>query len=329
MNLTRIWAEAYQNRKPSRYERSRVGEKRKLTHPRRRIQAAGGGSMWRVLMVWIAVGALAAKGWAQQPLRAALTQSERLELHGELNRCRQPYQRATVPELLRELAAYLDPESLDGIARQVGPDGTGPVDRNDLELLAGYIQFIRCHRIPVHDMAVECRLEKSKFYLLTSLDRSLLGDTSGIRLTWTHDDKWASERFIDKPNGPSYLLGQFMGSSKFASLADIPRDATKEQVLDLLGLRGYPQFENAPRLFLVRATANAVIRPLALPSVVVSYKWLENGHWRMADHFIENSIPGYTSGGLAEVVFRTFELPAENLADLARKGVDVFFVNGH
>jgi hypothetical protein len=44
---------------------------------------------------------------------------------------------------------------------------------------------------------------------------------------------------------------------------------------------------------------------------------------RSAPNFLEDSIPGYTSAGKAEVVFPSFEVTARDLGHLSELGVEI------
>ncbi|MNT24795.1 hypothetical protein D3C72_1602910 [compost metagenome] len=171
---------------------------------------------------------------------------------------------------------------------------------------------------------MELRIEgvgnRQKAYLLTDLQYSLIQKVGDQKFMWTHEEGWAKERFLENKSGV-YLCGQFMGSSKFTTLGDFAPTATKEQVLQKLGLKGYPDFDKPGNFYVLSAVSKGLdIKPM----VPVIYKWIGNdGHWELATNFGLNSIPGYTSGGMSEVVIHTFTVPAKDLSELSEKGVSI------
>eukprot|EP00951_Prasinocladus_malaysianus_P025541 scaffold224209_cov32-Prasinocladus_malaysianus.AAC.1 len=61
----------------------------------------------------------------------------------------------------------------------------------------------------------------------------------------------------------------------------------------------------------------------AKPMVPILYKERRSPQdsWLTVPHFLENTIPGFTSGGVPEVVGVTFSLEKQSLDDLAQCGV--------
>lgn len=202
-------------------------------------------------------------------------------------------------------------------------------------------KFSSSQKIPL-----EIRIEGWRLYGLIPLSMSLIGSLGDL-LTWVHDEAWAKERFIEKVNGP-YLCGQFLTKSKFVSLSKINETTTKEQALQLLGLKGYPDFDKPGNLYVITCEPTSEILHLTKPLVPILYKLeyffffffflyffferkttiinfflkkRENGEWKSATDFGDNTIPGFTSGGLSEVVINTFEIEAENIQELAKKGI--------
>jgi hypothetical protein len=196
--------------------------------------------------------------------------------------------------------------------------------RDDLAQMVGYVQFLKEVGIDATNMPLELRIEgkpgKEKAYLLTDLKFSLIQKVGDQKYVWSHEAGWAKERFLENIS-KVYLCGQFMGMSKFVTLGTFGPKTTKEQVLQKLGLKGYPDFDKPGPFYLI--TANPKDRAFT-PKVPLLYKWIGNdGKFEIATNFGKDSIPGFTSGGMSEVIMPTFTVEAANLVELGNQGVSV------
>jgi len=216
---------------------------------------------------------------------------------------------------------------------------SGDLDQPDLvQLLSYFSQFLPSvghHTMkgerPAH---VEIRVEDDyRLYVLVEISDSCVGLASDSQLTWVHDDAWANERFVSKPaNQGPYLCGALPGKSKFVSLVQFRDTTTKEEALVLLGLKGYPVFDKPGPLYVVTCSLTGEVMEKAMPMVPLIYKIRDgegaagsNGGqkaWKVADNFGANTVPGFTSGGSAEVVICTFKVEATDLVELKGKGIE-------
>jgi len=231
-------------------------------------------------------------------------------------------------QLLEETKQRVDHESFQTLKSKIVDKGV--IDFNDLKYICGYTEFIRNYNISKEPLQLEFREEKNRAYLLIPIQQSFIIKLSiDSKIVWVHDEQWAKERFVDKkPNSGPYLCGQLLGLSKFVSLSkEMSSKTSKEQALVALGLKGYVAFDKPGYLYLVCADTNDNILRLAKPKVPILYKIQENSVWATAQHFGENSIPGFTSGGKSEVVINTFLIDAVDITDLDKKGVKLFVLD--
>lgn len=213
---------------------------------------------------------------------------------------------------------------------------SGHLDHADLaHLLAYYADFLprSTSALPRN---LEIRVENESFlYVLGELADSLVRVEADSQLTWVHDEAWAAERFLHKPaRSGQFLCGALPGRSKFVSLVRMPSTTTsKEEALHLLGLKGYEVFDKPGPLFVVTCALTEEVRAKARPLVPLLYKLCSGtgsgagsgagqGGWKVADNFGVGTVPGFTSGGSAEVVIRTFEVEAGDLVELKARGVE-------
>lgn len=230
--------------------------------------------------------------------------------------------------LFAELGRFITTSSITTI-RELMARNNGTFTTEDLRALLSYFKVLANNHKELENVRLEFRDEDWMFYVLLEIDDSLVPLMySSLHLTpvltITHDHDWAESRFVNKATGP-YLVGQQLSRSKFAAVAEIDESANQGQVLDLLGLRGYPVFDNGKGLYVISLKMNQEFLAKFRPKVAILYKIKqEDGTFRTADHFLEGSFPGFTSGGLQEVVIETAEIPASNLDDLKRQGFNLF-----
>ncbi len=209
----------------------------------------------------------------------------------------------------------------------------GRFDEQDLRQLLGYHKFALHHALikPTEIMPVEVRREEWMTYGLISPKQTFLGDISRNPLAWSHNVEWATQRFTEKDhttagfhgNPGKYLCGQRMGKSKFVTVAEIPTGISSDELRKMFALEGDPTF--AGQLFIVRAQIPEALSVEVAAKVPVCYKVKDNDMWATYPQFLRppHAVPGYTSGGKGEVVINTFEIPANNLDELAAKGVTI------
>lgn len=185
--------------------------------------------------------------------------------------------------------------------------------------MLGYLDLVRGLGHSRGRVPLELRVEGSWVYVLVPMEHTLLRHLDHTELNFVHDSAWAEERFLQNRSG-RYLIGQKLGLSKFATLADLPKTLTKSAAIDALALNGYPAFDKPGTLYLVRVGAEAARD--AEPMVPLVYSRIDGGP-RSARSFGVRTVPGFTSGGKAEVVFRSFELSASDLSGLAERGVRI------
>lgn len=264
--------------------------------------------------------------------RIELTKAERLELHQDLVQRSQKYSAHSLEKLLSDLGNRLAPESSAQLRKMMSEfAGKDLVTQSDLAKLQGYMDFLESRGISAKSFPLEIRVEgkpgSQKAYILTDVDKSLIRDAKGETLAWTHDEAWAKERFYDNTSG-NYLLGQWPGTSKFVALGKFPANPTKSQMLERLGLKGYPAFDKPGPFYVVSADLSPLRYDQLKPKVPFMYKWTDdNGKFVVANNFGDQTIPGFTSGGSAEVIIPTFQEKAGNLAELEQKGVRISAYN--
>lgn len=251
-----------------------------------------------------------------------------LEIFGEFL---QTYKGKEVEEVYARLAERLEPEGL----KQLRAAYLHTIfDDNDLHLVAAYVDFAAVVLRIFSSLRVEVRVEGWHVYLLVPPEATVLRNLEQQSLMWVHDESWATARF--RAGGKDLgLCGQQMGISKFCTPCnDIPE--SKGAVLDALGLRGYPAFDKPGPLFVVRARGSSQIMALAQPLVPLLYKVGSSpdknaskpSSWATAANFQQGVMPGFTSGLRAELVMRTFQLPA-SLPDIEALGVTCLEIGDH
>jgi len=235
------------------------------------------------------------------------------------------WRKESAPSLVARLQRHLNSVDFNRLRSFLSDNKNQLVTRADLAVLCGYLDFLRSEGISIDKFPLEIRVEKNgsggKAYFLTDIEHSLVGNPLGKAIAWTHDDEWARERFLKNHSG-NYLLGQTLGTSKFVTLGTFPPNLTKKEMLQKLGLVGYAKFDKPGPFYLVSVDVTKKRLSQLKPKVPVLYKWTnDSGDFEMASHFDEDSIPGFTSGGLSEVVIPTFTAKAKDLADLAKNGI--------
>ena len=247
------------------------------------------------------------------------------------------FESSSDPDLLEKLAAFLSPDSFSIIEKaysQRSPEQL--LDLHDLRFLCGYFSFIDELGIPSRDVSIELRIEErsgglEKGFLALLLVEPAVSLLQSVRLRtllWTHSEDFVNERFFGKEQGP-YLCGSYLGRSKFFAAAPGDVGLTKAEVIAALGLEGYLKVQKPGPLYVVRATMKPEdLTKQVEPKVALVYKKRkESGPWLMRDSFLRNSVPGFTSGGIAEVVGKTFQIDAADLDDLKRKGVEILVLH--
>mmetsp|Transcript_21110 Transcript_21110/g.46527 ORF Transcript_21110/g.46527 Transcript_21110/m.46527 type:complete len:272 (-) Transcript_21110:50-865(-) len=255
--------------------------------------------------------------------RTELSPEENAELRAAFEDAVAQHSARDKEELLQILCDRLTDEAsaaLKGICQEPAVLGAAELAR-----LCGHLDFVAARGIQCLDpLPLEVRVEGTKAYVLAPPSCCLVGEVGGTSLLWVHDEAWAAQRFVT--GGADFgLCGQRLGLSKFVTCTKSP-PCTKGAALDLLGLRGYAAFDKPGKLHLVCAEGET-IQALAQPMVPLLYMWAESGdaseatRWVPASHFQEGTVPGYTSGLVAELVMRTFQVPAATSEELASKGV--------
>lgn len=230
------------------------------------------------------------------------------------------------------LAHYLDAatfEHLSAAREQTGEAG-GLVTDDDLRFLAGYLEFLGHRgRLP-SPITAEVRVERRSGrlrpgylgFVLLPLEASLITEVES--LFWTHSEDLARERFLASAGGP-YLCGSHAGRSKFFVVGrEWSRQLTKLEAIEALGLAGYEKVGKPGPLYVIQATMERLAAVADLRVAVVYKSRTDDQPWQPMPHFLEGSIPAFTSGGLAEVVGLTFNVDAADLDELARNGIRIF-----
>ncbi|KAL7464450.1 hypothetical protein ACHAXS_004787 [Conticribra weissflogii] len=102
---------------------------------------------------------------------------------------------------------------------------------------------------------------------------------------------------------------------------------TKEEAIELLGLRGYGNFDKPGTLYVVvvnlEGEAGKKLLEKANPKVPLLYTVCnDDGMWNTADNFQENAFVGFTKVLHAELVIDTFQVEGvETVEELRKKGV--------
>ncbi len=218
------------------------------------------------------------------------------------------------------------------------------LNRQDLIKICGYFKFADKNNINISNVHIELRVEKSPTkdaptrefaYILIPIECTFIGQMEdNTSLIWWHDQEWAKTRYFEPSQGP-YLCGQQIGISKFVSLAHLSKDegieslrnsnirkkvchalglkkGIREELLRVFGLEDYPWFEKTPVIYLMTVQDLEYIFQSANPKVALLYKEKSNGSWEKRQNFGENTIPGFTSGGISEAVIRSFEIDGKN-----------------
>lgn len=255
-----------------------------------------------------------------------LNESERLKLASDFKTKIKFHDSLKFEKSLEKLKATIDTQSYSKLLKAIEENSnTKLVTQEDLSTLLGYIDFLEGRGINTRNMPLEIRIEgtgaSAKSYFLTDVRHSLIGSVEKQEFLWTHDEGWAKERFLENKSG-EYLCGQWMGTSKFVTLGKMDGDITKRQVLEKLGLIGYPKFDKPGAFYLVSAMATPERIKDLNPMVPLIYKWPgADGSWELASNFGVDTIPGFTSGGMSEVVIPTFTVKAADLTALKKQNV--------
>ena len=226
------------------------------------------------------------------------------------------------------------------------------INQQDLIRINGYIDFTLKNKFNKAKFEIELRIEKSPTitspnrqfaYILIPPECTLIGKLEqNTYLLWWHDSQWASERFLKPIKGP-YLCGQEQGISKFASLIEasdnlmktpitqeIRREinqllgfqtGSKEEILHVFGLSDYKWFESTPELYLMALECTKNMLTIIKPKVPLMYKVFYKNRWEKQQNFGEHTVPGFTRGGLSEVVIRSFELKGTSRQPLDQSGL--------
>ncbi len=226
------------------------------------------------------------------------------------------------------------------------------INQQDLIWINGYIDFTLKNKLNKAKFEMELRIEKSPTitsperqfaYILVPPECTLIGKLEkNTYLLWWHDYQWASERFLKPLKGP-YLCGQDRGISKFASLIEasdnlmkrpitkeIRRElnqllgfqtGSKEEILQVFGLSDYKWFESTPELYLMAVECTKNMLTITKPKVPLLYKVFYKHRWERQQNFGEQTIPGFTHGGLSEVVICSFELGGTSKQLLDQSGL--------
>lgn len=252
-------------------------------------------------------------------------------------------------ELLAYAGRFLAPESfavVENIVSAITPSRAGSdsetaasltrgfLTSGDLQFLCGYFAFLEQLGLALINVPLEIRLEKrsgalARGYLgfgLAPLEASLLQGAQLTTLLWTHSEDLVKQRFFGRAHGP-YLCGSYPGRSKFfTSAPSLLSSLTKAEAIAALGLQGYAKVQKPGPLYILQAKMSwEKIVEYANPKVALFYKnRSEDGQWVTRAQFLETSLPGFTSGGLVEVVGKTFEVAATDLNDLKDKGIEIF-----
>jgi hypothetical protein len=291
----------------------------------------------------------------QSPLRppslssqTKLSEEARAAYFQALHLCMARFDDSSEKELLAYARRFLAPESFTVVenivsaitpSRASAPDTEASLTRGfltfgDLRFLCGYFAFLEQLGLDLANVLLEIRLEKrsgalARGYLgfgLVPLEASLLQGAQLTTLLWTHSEDLVKERFFGRAHGP-YLCGSYPGRSKFfTSARSLLSSLTKAEAIAALGLQGYAKVEKPGPLYILQAKMGwEKIVEYANPKVALFYKnRSEDGQWATRAQFLESSLPGFTSGGLIEVVGQTFEVTAADLDDLRAKGIEIF-----
>lgn len=278
-------------------------------------------------MAAVASSALeAARATAASFAGYALTSAQNEALLGAFDELLCAFSTLESAELLQRLSGRLDAAGFAELSRHCG--GVPVFGAAELRRLLAYADFAQQVLLEPAPLTIRVRVEGWKAYVLQPLPGGLIRNVD-IRssLLWTHDEAWARDRFFDGGSNLG-LCGQFMERSKFVTpCVEFP--GSKAAALDALGLRGYPEFDKPGTLYVVRAEMNANILEKAQPSVPLLYQVAEASspeasapeRWKPCMHFQEGTIPGFTSGLMAELVVNTFQVDASSAAELAELGV--------
>jgi hypothetical protein len=204
----------------------------------------------------------------------------------------------------------------------------------DMRFLCGYFSFLERQGLAAHSTPLEIRIEKRSGAIeagflafgLVPFEASPLRGRRLTSLLWTHSEDLVNERFLMKKHGP-YLCGSYPGRSKFfTSAPSLVSSYSKADAIAALGLRGYAKVKKPGPLFVIQAkmTWEDTLQYVQ-PKVALLYKRRQiHGKWVTQDQFLEATVPGFTTGGLVEIVGKTFEIAAEDLNDLESKGLEIF-----
>lgn len=269
----------------------------------------------------------AAKALARNFSGYELTPEQNDVLHAAFVELTNPYAAMSdTSKILRLLSGRVDPGDFAALSDRCG----GPVPvfgASELQRVLGYADFAREVLGREGLLPLDIRVEGWKAYALVPPQWGLIRTVEGQSLLWVHDEAWAHARFFDGGEELG-LCGQWPGRSKFVTpCRDFP--SSKDDALDSLGLRGYPEFDKPGTLYVVRAEVNADIMEKAAPAVPLLYQIgaadsqeaAVPERWSPSAHFQEGTIPGFTSGLKAELVMQTFRMNVSSAAELADDGV--------
>jgi hypothetical protein len=284
----------------------------------------------------------------QLPMHSTLLPNERDLLFQHLRNMVDRFSTKSLDSLLHYLEKTLAQKSFVEIRQIIGgtidPNQTNTLSpstltkemltRNDLSFLCGYFSFLDNFGIDVSGTPLEIRIEKrsgvfAEGYLALIFVPpriSLLRNIPIMHLLWTQSEDLVNERFYNRPHGP-YLCGSFLGRSKFFTIApSLLSCKSKAEVISALGIQGYSKVQESGPLYVLQAKMSQdKLIQYTDPKVALIYKYRsKTGEWRDRTKFLDHSIPGFTSGGLAEIVGHTFEVGVDNLDDLERKRVEIF-----
>jgi hypothetical protein len=155
-----------------------------------------------------------------------------------------------------------------------------------------------------------------RLYVTVPIAHSLVQRlTPNATLFWVHDKQWAFDRFVQRGSGP-YLLGQWPGLSKFASISAADLMATSEwskpALVKALGLSGYSIADSADPMFVVGLRAAPDLIARMRPRIPLVYRiaaaadaaggnapshlevpttdLIKHLKWRTAPNFQENTV---------------------------------------
>ena len=244
----------------------------------------------------------------------------------------QSFENSTTQVLLERLGNVTPENSVQSIA---DARREGRFSDQDLMRILGHHRFAVNNALLGIDekLPIEDRREEWKTYGLIPTKNTLLGSMNDKSLSWSHNEAWAKKRFLQKdseqPTAPHdwpkyYLCGQHEGKSKFFTVADIPYGISSDEFRRILAVEGDPAFEG--QLYVLRAKLDQqLIDQIGEPLAPICYTVMGRGVWVPHPNFLRppHAVVGFTSGGIGEVVMKTFEIKADNLEDLAEKGITV------